>query len=36
MEFTMDLFAELAASVPCYQLGFKPDRSAIDFVLMND
>jgi hypothetical protein len=36
MEFIMDLFTELAATVPCYQLGFKPDRSAIDFILMND
>jgi hypothetical protein len=32
MEFSMDLFAELATAVPCYRLGFKPDRSAIDFV----
>jgi hypothetical protein len=36
MEFIMDIFTELAASVPCYRLGFKPDRSAIDFVLSND
>jgi hypothetical protein len=36
MEFIMDIFTELAATVPCYQLGFKPDRSAIDFILMND
>jgi hypothetical protein len=36
MNFTLDLFSEMATAVPCYQLGFKPDRSAIDFILMND
>jgi hypothetical protein len=36
MEFTMDIFTDLASAVPCYQLGFKPDRSAIDFLLRNE
>ncbi len=36
IEFTLDLFSELSARVPCFQLDFKPDRSTIDFVLMND
>jgi hypothetical protein len=36
MNFTLDLFSELATAVPCCQLDFKPDRSAIDFLLMND
>ena len=36
MNFALDLFSELATAVPCYHLGFKPDRSAIDFILMND
>lgn len=36
MNFTLDLFTDLATAVPCYRLGFKPDRSAIDYILMND
>ena len=36
MNFTLDLFSELGSAVPCYQLGFMPDRSAIDFLLRNE
>lgn len=36
MNFTLEFFSELATVVPCYQLDFKPDRSAIDFLLRND
>jgi len=36
MEFALELFSDLSAAVPCYQLDFKPDRSAIDYILMND
>jgi hypothetical protein len=36
MEYTLELFSELSAAVPCYQLDFKPDRSAIDYILLND
>jgi hypothetical protein len=36
MEFTLDIFSELTAAVPSCQLDFKPDRSAVDFILMND
>jgi energy-coupling factor transporter ATP-binding protein EcfA2 len=32
MNFTLDLFTDLATVVPCYGLGFKPDRSAIDYI----
>jgi len=32
MAFSMDLFTELAAHVPCQELAFRPDRSAIEFV----
>lgn len=36
MEFSLELFSELSAAVPCYQLDFKPDRSVIDYILTND
>ena len=36
MEFALELFSQLSAEVPCYQLEFKPDRSVIDFLLMNN
>lgn len=36
MNFTLDFFSELATVVSCCELDFKPDRSAIDFILMND
>jgi hypothetical protein len=32
MNFTLDLFSELATAVPCYELDFKPDKSVIDFI----
>jgi len=32
MEFTMDLFSDLTATVPCYELFFKPDSDIADFV----
>ncbi len=35
MEFTLKFCAELAQRVPCYELGFVPDKSAIDFVRSN-
>ena len=36
MQFTLDFFSEIAAAVPCYQLNFKPDQSAIDLIIRND
>jgi hypothetical protein len=36
MEYTLELFSELSTEVPCYQLDFKPDRSAIDYILADD
>jgi hypothetical protein len=32
MAFSMDLFTDLAAHIPCSEFTFKPDRSAIEFV----
>jgi hypothetical protein len=32
MQFTLDFFSQLSAAVPCYQLHFKPDKSAIDLI----
>lgn len=32
MEFTLEFCAELAQRLPCYELGFVPDRSVLDFV----
>jgi hypothetical protein len=32
MSFTLKLLAELCQQVPCYELGFVPDSSAVDFV----
>lgn len=32
MEFTLKLCAELAQRIPCYELGFVPDESILDFV----
>lgn len=32
MEFTLKFCAELAQKVPCYELGFVPDESVLDFV----
>ena len=35
MEFTIDLFSDLTATVPCYELFFKPDLNIVDFVSRN-
>jgi hypothetical protein len=32
MEYSMDVFSDLAAAVPCRELLFKPDSSIIGFV----
>ena len=32
MEFSMELFSDLAAQVPCEELTFKPERSVLDFI----
>jgi hypothetical protein len=32
MEYSMDVFSDLAAAVPCRMLSFKPDSSIISFV----
>jgi len=32
MEFTLKFCAELAQKVPCYELGFVPDETVLDFV----
>jgi len=32
MEFILDFLAQVAEEIPCYELGFVPDASAIDFV----
>jgi hypothetical protein len=32
MEFTMDIFSDLTAAVPCYELFFKPDTGVIDYI----
>jgi len=32
MEFTLSFCAELAQNVPCYELGFIPDKSIIEFL----
>lgn len=32
MEFTIDLFSDLTAAVPCYELCFKPDMGVVDYV----
>lgn len=34
MAFTLELLAQIAAEVPCYELGFVPDQSIVDFVRM--
>jgi hypothetical protein len=35
MEFTIDLFSDLTATVPCYELFVKPDLDIIDYVRGN-
>ena len=32
MEFSMELFSDLAAQVPCEELTFKPERSVLNFI----
>lgn len=32
MRFTLDFYAQLVAEVSCYELGFVPDESMVDFV----
>ena len=32
MEFTMDIFSDLTAAVPCYELFVKPDMGVIDYI----
>jgi hypothetical protein len=32
MAFTLQLLGQLSQAVPCYELGFVPDQSVIDFV----
>jgi hypothetical protein len=32
MEFSLELFSDLAARLPCEQLTFKPERSVINFI----
>jgi hypothetical protein len=32
MEYSMDVFSELAEAVPCRMLSFKPDNSIVEFV----
>ena len=36
MEFTMDLFSDLTATVPCHELFFKPDGDVVDYVKSYD
>jgi hypothetical protein len=33
MAFTLEIFSDLTAQVPCQELAFKPERSAIDHVI---
>jgi hypothetical protein len=32
MDFTLNFFTQLVAGIPCYELGFLPDKKIIDFV----
>ncbi len=32
LQFTLGLYEELAAAVPCFELGFRPDFSAVNFL----
>ena len=32
MAFTLDFLDDLVTRVPCYELAFTPDRSAVEFV----
>jgi hypothetical protein len=31
MDFTLEFFADVTARVPCYELGFRPDESIVEF-----
>jgi hypothetical protein len=33
MAFTLEVFTDLTARVPCQELAFKPEKSAIDLVI---
>jgi len=35
MAFTLEYLDELSQNVPCYEFGFLPDQSAIEFILQN-
>lgn len=35
MASALELFDELSQSIPCYEFGFKPDQSAIDYIYQN-
>jgi hypothetical protein len=32
MDFTLGFYADLTAKVPCYELGFRPDQSIVEFL----
>ncbi len=32
MQFTLDFCARLVETIPCYELGFVPDKNIIDFI----
>jgi len=32
MTFTLEFLSQLSQAVPCYELGFVPDESVVDFV----
>ena len=36
MEFTIDFFSDLTATVPCYELLFKPDAGVVDYIKYHD
>ncbi len=36
IEFALELFSELSAAVPCYQLDFKPDRNVLKYLSKSD
>jgi hypothetical protein len=36
MDFTLKFLDEMCQAVPCYELSFLPDSSAVDFVLNSD
>lgn len=32
MDFTLSFLSELCQAIPCYELGFVPDQSAVEYV----